>query len=133
MMIVMPLRDAGPEPTAQEKKEGSSQTENAPAAPPSAPEANHPTAERTSPVSTIPITQRGNLRANQGSNGQAEGEASRAALERIDRIKANLRELIGNLNDAVSTLKTAEKEQRASLKEMQNVRAKLREIRSVEL
>ena len=81
--------------------------------------------------------ERGNLRGNNNTstNGQAENgdtrSAFKAALEQIDRIKTNLRDVIGDLADAVTMLKTAEKEQKATSKEIDAVRAKLREIQSV--
>ena len=83
--------------------------------------------------------ERGNLRANGNitNNGQQPGEEPRspfkAALEQIDRVKGNLRDVMGDLNDTVTLLKTAEREQRVSVKEIQTVRAKLKEIQSVEI
>ena len=82
---------------------------------------------------------RGNLRGNNNTstNGQSGNEDTRSAfklaLEQIDRIKTNLRDIISDLTDAVALLKTAEKEQKASVKEIEIVRAKLREIQSVEI
>lgn len=138
MMVVMPLRIQAPVEPAPAPKLEPSQTENAPAALPSAPEAQPQTA--TTPMSATVTTtapERGHTRANNGANGQEENGESRssfkAALEQIDRIKANLRDVLGNLSDAVTMLKAAEKEQRASAKEIQTVRAKLREIQSVEI
>ena len=81
--------------------------------------------------------ERGNLRANNGNNGQTENEETRsafkAALEQIDRVKTNLRGVIGALNEVLPLLKTAEKDQRAAAKEVQTVRAKLKEIQNVEI
>ena len=86
-------------------------------------------------ATTIP--ERGNLRAHTNGNGNGEGEETRssfkAALEHIDRIKTNLRDVISDLGEAVSLLKAAEKEQRATSKEIDSVRSKLREIQSVKL
>jgi exonuclease VII small subunit len=84
------------------------------------------------------VPERGNLRTNGNSNnGQEEsGEtrsAFKAALEHIDRIKTNLRDVIADLSEAMALLKTAEKDQRATAKEIEAVRAKLREIQSVEI
>ena len=91
-----------------------------------------------STATTMTATGRGNLRAHtNGTNGQEDsGEtrsAFKAALEHIDRIKTNLRDIVGDLHEALTLLKTAEKEQRASAKEIETVRAKLREIQSVNL
>ena len=141
-LIIMPIQLDGPAKAATRASAATSapsQTENAPAAPPSAPEAGNPTEERTSPVSisTMTAPERGNLRAHHGNKGQTESEETRsafkAALEQIDKIKVNLRNVIGDLHDAAALLKTAEKDQRASAKEIQTVRAKLKEIQSVAL
>ena len=91
-----------------------------------------------STATTMTAPERGNIRAHtNGANGQQENGETRssfkAALEHIDRIKTNLRDVIGDLNDALSLLKTAEKEQKATSKEIESVRAKLREIQSVEI
>ena len=87
---------------------------------------------------TMTAPERGNLRANNNNNnGQAEGENSRSAfktaLEHIDRIKTNLRDVLSDLSEAVSLLKAAEKEQKSSAKEIDAIRNKLREIQSVEI
>jgi exonuclease VII small subunit len=89
-------------------------------------------------ATTITAPERSNLRAHtNGTNGQEESRdtlsAFKTALEHIDRIKTNLRDVISDLSDAVALLKTAEKEQKASAKEIEAVRAKLREIQSVEI
>lgn len=146
-MIVMPIRmqdPSDPAPTPAKSANGAqpiSQNENTPVAPPSAPGVNH-TTEKTEQImpmaTTMTAPERGNIRAQaNGSNGQEESGETRstfkAALEHIDRIKTNLKDIIGDLNDALSMLKTVEKEQKASSKEIEVVRAKLREIQSVEI
>jgi hypothetical protein len=139
-MIVMPLRGEGPEKPASAKKENPPTTENAPVALPSAAAATNQTEERKAMTPTTPTMaapERGNLRDSNRTNGHAQNEEPRSAfktaLDQIDRIKTNLRDVIGDLNDTATMLKTAEKEQRASVKEIQSVRAKLREIQSVEI
>jgi exonuclease VII small subunit len=146
-MIVMPVRLEGP-PTAPAPAKSdtappfTSQPEITPAAPPSAPGVENATEQRNTIMpsatsTTITAPERGNLRANNGTNAQAENEEPRSAfktaLEQIEEIKTNLRDVIGDLNDAATMLKTAEREQRASFKEIQAVRTKLREIQSVEI
>ena len=146
-MIVMPVRLEGP-PTAPAPAKSdtappsTSQPETTPAAPPSAPGVENATEQRknimpSATSTTITPPERGNLRANNGTNAQAENEEPRSAfktaLEQIEQIKTNLRDVIGDLNDAATMLKTAEREQRASVKEIQAVRAKLREIQSVKI
>jgi DNA polymerase III sliding clamp (beta) subunit (PCNA family) len=144
-MIVMPIRLEGPcePPPAAQSATGAqpiSQNENTPAAPPSAPGVNDTTEERKQSMSTTTMTapERGNIRAHaSGTNGQEENAEKRSAfktaLEHIERIKTNLRDVIADLSDAVALLKTAEKEQRSSAKEIEAVRAKLRELQSVEI
>ena len=84
-------------------------------------------------ASTMTAPERGNLSNTTQGSGQGEDTRSafRAALEQIDEIKAHLRDVIGDLTDAANLLKTAEKEQKTTTREMQAVRAKLREIQSV--
>ena len=145
-MVIMPIRLEGapiaPAPAASPStKQPISPTENTSAAPPSAPGVNDATEQRNTmqaaTTTTMTPPERGNLRGNNNTstNGQAGSEETRsafkAALEQMDRIKTNLRDVIGDLNDAVTMLKTAEKEQKATSKEIDAVRAKLREIQSV--
>jgi histone deacetylase complex regulatory component SIN3 len=138
-MIVMTLRGEGPEKSAPSNKEKPPATETAPSTPPSAPGAKQVTEERnimaiTPPTMTAP--ERGNLRGN-GHNPPQTGVETRSAfqtaIEGIDKIKVCLRDVIGDLNDAVTLLKTTERDQRAAAKEVQTVRAKLKEIQSVEI
>lgn len=145
-MIVMPVRLEEPPAVPTPAKSATppkptSQPETTPAAPPSAPGVENVTEQRnTMPAattSTMTPPERGSLRGNNNTstNGQAGSEDTRsafkAALEQIDRIKTNLRDVIGDLNDAATMLKTAEKEQKTASKEIDAVRAKLREIQSV--
>jgi len=142
-MIIMPVRMEAPAPAVTAPVENptappnASATENAPPAPPSAAAADNQTEPERNTMSATATTipERGNLRAH--TNGNGEGEETRssfkAALEHIDRIKTNLRDVISDLGEAVSLLKAAEKEQRATSKEIDSVRSKLREIQSVKL
>jgi exonuclease VII small subunit len=146
-MVVMPIRmpeHGEPTPPAPPAASANgappiSQNENTPVAPPSAPGAHTSTEETTKTmptVTTMTAPERGNIRAHiNGAKGDEESgdtrSAFKAALEHIDRIKTNLRDVISDLNDAVSLLKTAEKEQKATAKEIESVRSKLREIQSV--
>jgi exonuclease VII small subunit len=137
-MVVMSLRLEGPAKAGPAQNEVPHSTETAAAAPPSAAAATNQTEERKTMSATIPTMtapERGNLRANNGINGEGQSEDNRsafkAALEQLDKIKVNLRDVIGDLNDAATLLKTAEKDQRAAAKEVQTVRAKLKEIQSV--
>jgi DNA polymerase III sliding clamp (beta) subunit (PCNA family) len=138
-MVVMPLRmDTPPiEPAPVQEPEPSSP------APPSAVEvANNPTVERkiimttNSAPETTTAPERGNLRVHPRNTPRAETDsrsAFKTAIESLDRIKTDLRDVIGDLTDLGCLLKAAEKEQKSSAKEIEAVRAKLREIRSVEI
>ena len=57
----------------------------------------------------------------------------KAVVESVERIKTNLRDMIGDLNDTLDLLKAAEKEKKATLKEVESVRATLRSLQKVEL
>ncbi len=74
---------------------------------------------------------------NGNGNGQNEAEENRSAfkggIERIETIKTNLRDILGDLSDAVSMLKAAERQQRGASREVEAIRAKLREIQSVRI
>ena len=84
---------------------------------------------------TIKVPDCGNQPAT--DNGQGGNEETRsavkAALAQIHRIKAKLREVMAQLQELVSLLKIAQKEQRSSAREIQIVRAKLRQIHRLEL
>ncbi len=74
---------------------------------------------------------RGNLKVHPNGNGEEPRSAFKAVLEQLDRVKTNVRQLLVDLNEASAALKAAEKEQRATSKEIETARAKLREIQSV--
>ena len=86
-------------------------------------------------TSTMTAPERANLRPQSSSREDNEENRSafKAALEKIDEIKSSLRGIIGELSEAMTMLKAAEREQRVSAKEIEAFRAKLREIQSVEI
>lgn len=57
----------------------------------------------------------------------------RTALEHIDHIKASLGDVIRELAAVTGVLKLAEKEKKATDKEIEAIRDKLREIQSVKI
>jgi len=144
-MVVMPVRLEGPPGPATAPVENptdptnTSPTENIAAVPPSTTAAENSTETKIQTMQTTTTTtttpERNNPRANNNGNGEGDENRSsfKAALEHIDRIKLNLRDVISDLSEAVSLLKSAEKEQRATTKEIDVVRSKLREIQSVKL
>ncbi len=131
----MPLRQSPESSAANPVNPPPSPIENTAAASPSTAPVDNATEIKTQTMSTPAMTapERGNLRATNNGNGEGDENRSsiKAALEHIERIKINLRDTLSDLALAVSMLKAAEKEQRATTKEIDTVRSKLREIQSV--
>jgi len=144
-MVVMPVRlESPPTPvppvTAEQPAvpQQISHTENATTAPPSvavAEDSTEITERETMSTTTVIKPERGNPPANGNGNGEGQENRSsfKAALDHIERIKMNLRDAVSDLGEAVSLLKSAERKQRATTKEIDAVRSKLREIQSVKL
>jgi septal ring factor EnvC (AmiA/AmiB activator) len=57
----------------------------------------------------------------------------KAVIQHIDNIKESLKGVLRELNEALDGLKQLEKEKRASDREMETVREKLREIQAVRI
>jgi DNA polymerase III sliding clamp (beta) subunit (PCNA family) len=143
-MIAMPMRFAdAPEPAPANIKGAQpspqpveSPAESAEPANPSAVQPINPTEENnamaTNNITTLPTPERGSLKPTNGSNGETS-TAMKAVLDQVEKIKANLREVISDLNTTLDLLKAAEKEKRATLKEVESVRATLRSLQKVEL
>lgn len=144
-MVVMPLRFEGPVEPPSAQTSTASGTEPVSATPPSAAEATTMTEERktmssTTTTTTMAAPERGNLKtvpANSNGNGQNGSEETRSAFksaaEHIDRVRTSLRDVVADLSDALALLKSAEKEQRATAKEIEAFRTKLRELQKVEI
>ena len=54
-------------------------------------------------------------------------------VQHVEQIKESLKGVIRDLNDLLDTVKKAEKDKRASEKDIEAVREKLREIQSVKI
>jgi DNA polymerase III sliding clamp (beta) subunit (PCNA family) len=137
-LVVMPLRCQAEEPAEAAAEPVVTAPNSAPDAPPSAPEALTPTEERkamSTATTTITPPVRGNIRIhNPAEDGREETRSAfKTALEHIEGIKVNLRDVMGDLSEAVTMLKAAEREQRASAKEIDAIRSKLREIQTVKI
>jgi DNA polymerase III sliding clamp (beta) subunit (PCNA family) len=136
-LVIMPLRESPETSAANPVNPSPSPIENTAAASPSTAPVDNATEIKTQTMSTPAMIapERGNLRATNNGNGEGDENRSsfKAALEHIERIKINLRDALSDLALAVSMLKAAEKEQRATTKEIDTVRSKLREIQSVKL
>jgi hypothetical protein len=88
--------------------------------------------------STNTLPPRGNLTGNGNGNGAARkheetDSALSAVTDKIDSIKTTLRQVITELTEAQSFIKTAAKEKRATEKEVESVRTALRSLQKVEL
>ncbi len=133
-MVVMPVRMAAaptetkPEDATPAPTETNSPRESTPAAEPSSSGVEIKTTDRVMPDTLTP-PQRGNITGQKDANKSAIKEL----LERIESIKTALRDILGDLNDTVPLLKQALKEQKATEKEIETVRSRLREIKSVEI
>ena len=57
----------------------------------------------------------------------------RAAAVQVENIRNNFRESLNGLNQVLSLLKTAEKEQKSSEKEIESVRSTLRSLQRVQI
>lgn len=87
------------------------------------------------------INTEGRAAENQGAEKQTNGNganngngsAVKSLVEQVDQIKENLRNVIRDLSTIIDTVKAAEKEKRATDKEIEAVRAKLRQIQNVSI
>jgi hypothetical protein len=138
VMVIMPLRPSPPSAAAPVEAPAAATKETPPDAQPSASGAPVQTEERNDK----PVTETTTTTNNKRSNGHAQNvnrnadeprSAFKAAVDQIDQIKTKLKDVMVDLAEAVAMLKTAEKEQRLNLKEVETVRAKLREIQSVSI
>ena len=72
----------------------------------------------------------GNHNGANGTNGQ-NGSALAAAVTQIETVKTGLRDVIIELNATLDLLRAAEREKKASFKEVESVRATLRSLQKV--
>ena len=80
-------------------------------------------------TTTLPAPERGNIKA---TNGETQSAIS-AVVDHVEAIKTRLKDVIGDLSKTIELLKAAEKEKKATLKEVESVRATLRSLQKVEL
>jgi DNA polymerase III sliding clamp (beta) subunit (PCNA family) len=83
-------------------------------------------------ITTLPAPGRGNLKATNGHNSEATS-AIKAVVDQVERLKSNLRQVLSDLNDTIDLLRAAEKEKKATLKEVESIRSTLRSLQKVEL
>lgn len=102
-------------------------------APPSAEASElNPTEQRnTMSQTTLTPPRRGNLQPKAETTNTLNGSALAAAVAQIETVKTALRDVILDLNATMDLLRAAEKEKKASAKEVESVRATLRSLQKV--
>lgn len=132
-LVAMPIRlesAASPKPTPQPDAEAA-----APAQPSAkAPEETPTETRNTMPAeTTLTPPRRGNLQptAEANNNNGHNGSALSAAVTQIENVKTGLRDVILELNATLDLLRAAEREKKASAKEVESVRATLRSLQKV--
>ena len=78
-----------------------------------------------------PAVEKSTASENNGSNGN--GSAVKSLVDHVDQIKDTLRNVICDLASLIDTVKQAEREKRVAEKEIEAIRAKLRQIQSVSI
>ncbi len=145
-MVIMPVNLEKPTPTATDPSQqpalAPEATTPTPAAAQNQPptETGAPTEERKGmprqtrattpgpmttfqPVATHP--------ANNNGDGNGNGAAVKPLIEQVEQIKENLKNVIRDLTNVTDSVKAAEKDKRATDKEIEAVRTKLRQIQNV--
>jgi DNA polymerase III sliding clamp (beta) subunit (PCNA family) len=145
-LVVVPVNlrgpvtvQASPQPQAQPTSEATNTTEQNP--PPT--DTGAQTEERTAmprtartttpaettttiqPTETLPANNNGN------GNGNGNGSAVKSLVDHVEQIKENLKNVIRDLTTVIDTVKLADKEKKATDKEIEAVRIKLRQIQNV--
>jgi hypothetical protein len=81
---------------------------------------------------TLTPPRRGNLPSKtEGNHHGQNGAALSGAVTQIETVKTGLRDVILELNATLGLLRAAEREQKASAKEVESVRATLRSLQKV--
>src|SRR4029077_12227084 len=68
-----------------------------------------------------------------GTSSEAEESPMKKALQQIENIKEELKKVLSQFGEVLSGLRQAERDKKASEKEIEQVREKLREIQSVRI
>lgn len=134
-MIIMPIRpDPLPAPTAKNPPPPEAAAEANPSATQSQPptEETKPMVTQTSTTNpTASASERGSLKPKPEDAGN--GTALKAAIEHIEALKGRLRDVASELTQAVDLIKAAEREKKASEKEVESVRTTLRSLQRVQI
>jgi DNA polymerase III sliding clamp (beta) subunit (PCNA family) len=149
-LVVMPVRLDPPapvQPSVQAEPTSEATQGTTPAVEQTVPQQQPgPTTEErtTMPENTSTLPPRGNLtgNGNGSSNGNGNGAARKheesdsalsAVTEKIDAVKASLRQVITELTETQNLIKAVAKEKRATEKEVESVRTALRSLQKVEI
>ena len=136
-MIVMPVRPseapvpASPKP-ATPASSNPSPSETPVSATPSAPPVETSTEASKPTMPPTPTPPERGTRSVAPVNGETQS-AFAAVVTHLDGVKAKLRDVMTELNGTLTLLKTAEKEQRVSAKEVESVRATLRSLQRIQV
>ena len=122
-MVVMPVRPSAVTPTAA-KPETTAETTTPPVtAVPSA-------EERKPEMNTMTPPERGNLKP---TTKPAEPQTTTSLIDQVEQVKESLKNVIRDLTTLADGVKLAEKEKRASEKEVETARGVLKKLQSVSL
>lgn len=85
------------------------------------------------PENTMAAPQRGNLNSHNGHSAEADISAIDEMIEQIGKVKTDLRQVFDGLQESERLLHKAQKEQKATEKEIGKARSALRSLQSVEI
>lgn len=120
-LVVMPVLNDAAKKLQAEQKEVSTP------APPKTDTKPAPEERKTEPH-TMTAPERGNLKPV-----TVESNATKEALEKVEAMKIQLRDWLGELNDLTGLLKSVEKEKRSQDKEVASVRHTIRQLQTVRI
>ena len=84
-------------------------------------------------ATTLPAPERGSLKSNGNSTATkpAETNTPPTLIDQIELIKESVRNVGRDLNNLIEAVKTAEKQQRATEREVESARATLKKLQQV--
>ena len=127
-LLIAPLR---PE-AASGQGEAPSPSETPAAATPSAPPAATPTEVPQPTMPPTPTPPERGPRSTAPVNGESQSPLA-AVVTHLEGVKTQLRDVMTGLNETVTLLKAAEKEQKVSAREVESVRATLRSLQRIQV
>jgi len=85
------------------------------------------------PENTMVAPQRGNLNGNNGHSAETDVSAIDEMIVQLAEVKTGLREVLDGLQETDRLLRKAQKEQKATEKEIGKARSALRSLQNVEI